>query len=91
MVDRFGLILHFPYANGQSPMRAGLANLPLIVTMIAALVTTSLPAGTWSNDLVASLFHGEQVIYVVLALVVGLVAGGGALTLTDSRSTEEPV
>ena len=25
----------------------------------------------------------------MLAVIVGLVAGGGALTLTDSRSTEE--
>ncbi len=32
----FGLILHFQYAYGWSPMRAGLANLPIIVTMIAA-------------------------------------------------------
>ena len=32
----FGLILHFQYAWGWSPMRAGLANLPLIITMIAA-------------------------------------------------------
>ena len=29
------------------------------------------------------------ITYAVLAIIVGLVAGGGALTLTDSRSTEE--
>ncbi|MER5281439.1 MFS transporter [Streptomyces sp. NPDC002809] len=187
----FGLILHFQYAYGWSPVRAGLANLPLIVTMIAAtplsewlvarfghriaclvgaaclagslaglswgvdrgygviavcmvvmtvglrtvmticaialvdavpsnrtsigaalndtaqevgssigtavvgtliaaLVTTQLPAGTWSDALVASFFHGERITYAVLAVVVGLVAAGGALTLTDSRVTEEP-
>ncbi|WP_299531376.1 MFS transporter [uncultured Streptomyces sp.] len=186
----FGLILHFQYAYGWSPVRAGLANLPLIVTMIAAtplsewlaarfghrvaclvgavcmagslaglawgvdhgyaaiavcmvvmtiglrtvmticaialveampanrtsigtalndtaqevgssvgtavvgtliaaLVTTRLPAGTWSDSLVASFFHGERVTYAVLAVVVGLIAAGGALSLTDSRSTEE--
>ena len=186
----FGLILHFQYAYGWSPMKAGLANLPIIVTMIAAtplsewfarqfghriacligagflagslaglawgidqgyaaiavcmvlmtiglrtvmticavalvdampsnrtsigtalndtaqevgtsigtavvgtmlaaLVTTQLPAGTWGADLIASFFHGEQITYALLAVVVGLVAGGGALTLTDSRSTEE--
>jgi Na+/melibiose symporter-like transporter len=186
----FGLILHFQYAYGWSPVRAGLANLPLILTMIvatpiseslakrfghrvaclvgavllagslaglavgvghgyagiavcmvtltiglrtvmticavalvsampsnrtslgaalndtaqevgtsvgtavvgtliAALVTVSLPAGTWSSELVASFFHGEQVTYAALALIVGLVAGWGALTLTDSRATEE--
>jgi hypothetical protein len=72
----FGLILHFQYAYGWSPMKAG-------------LVTTQLPAGTWGADLVASFFHGEQITYALLAVVVGLVAGGGALALTDSRTTEE--
>ncbi|MCX4781837.1 MFS transporter [Streptomyces sp. NBC_01264] len=186
----FGLILHFQYAYGWSPVRAGLANLPIIMTMIAAtplsewlarrfghriacligatclagslaglswgvthgyaaialcmivmtiglrtvmticaialvdampsnrtsigtalndtaqeigssigtavvgtliavLVTTQLPEGTWSAELVASFFHGERITYVVLAAVVGLIAAGGALTLTDSRATEE--
>lgn len=186
----FGLILHFQYAYGWSPVRAGLANLPIIITMIAAtplsewlakrfghrvaclvgavclagslaglswgvdhgygaiaacmvlmtiglrtvmticaialvdampanrtsigtalndtaqevgssigtavvgtliaaLVTTQLPAGTWSDALVASFFHGERITYAVLAVIVGLVAAGGALTLTDSRATEE--
>jgi MFS family permease len=187
----FGLILHFQYAYGWSPVRAGLANLPIIVTMllatplseqlakryghriacligaaflatalaglswgvdhgylpiavsmvlmtvglrtimticavalvdampsnrtsigaalndtaqevgtsigtavigtlIAALVTTRLPAGTWSADLVSTFFHGERITYGVLAVIVGLVAGAGALTLTDSRAVEEP-
>jgi len=186
----FGLILHFQYAYGWSPMRAGLANLPLIVTMIAAtplsenlvkrvghrvaclvgaaflagslaglawgvahgylaiaffmvtftfglrtvmticavalvdampenrtslgaalndtaqevgtsvgtavvgtliavLVTTVLPDGTWASDLVQSFFHGERIVYATLAVVVGLVAGAGALTLTSSRSVDE--
>ena len=186
----FGLILHFQYAYGWSPMRAGLANLPLIITMIAAtplsewlaeavrppgrlphrhrppggltaghrlgrrarlprhrglhgrpdhrtahrhddlrrrtrrgdaenrtsigaalndtaqeigtsvgtavvgtmiaaLVTTSLPPGIWSAELVQSLFHGERVTFLVLAAIVGLVATFGSLSLTDSRSTEE--
>ncbi|MCX4451076.1 MFS transporter [Streptomyces sp. NPDC087866] len=186
----FGLILHFQYAYGWSPVRAGLANLPIIVTMlmatplsewlarrfghrvaclvgaaclagslaglswgvehgyaviavcmvlmtvglrtvmticavalvdampsnrtsiaaalndtaqevgtsvgtavvgtlIAALVTTQLPAGVWSSDLVSSFFHGERITYALLAVVVGLVAAGGALSLTDSRSVEE--
>jgi EmrB/QacA subfamily drug resistance transporter len=186
----FGLILHFQYAYGWSPMKAGLANLPLIITMIAAtpisewlaerfghriacligsallvasllgmawgvehgylaialsmvvltlglrtimticavalvaamptnrtsmgaalndtaqeigttvgtavvgtmiaaLVTTTLPSGVWSPDLVQSLFHGERVTFLVLAAIVGLVATFGSLSLTDSRSTEE--
>jgi EmrB/QacA subfamily drug resistance transporter len=62
----------------------------VVGTLIAALVTTQLPVGTWSNDLVTSFFHGERITYAVLAVLVGLVAGGGALTLTDSRATEEP-
>jgi hypothetical protein len=62
----------------------------VIGTMIAALVTTSLPAGAWSDSLVASFFHGERITYGVLAVVVGLIAGYGALTLTDSHSVEEP-
>ncbi|WP_069766755.1 MFS transporter [Streptomyces sp. LUP30] len=187
----FGLILHFQYAYGWSPVRAGLANLPIIVTMIvatplsewlgkrfghrvaclvgaaclaaalaglawgvdhgyaaiavsmvvmtiglrtvmticaialvdampanrtsigtalndtaqeigtsvgtavvgtliAALVTTQLPAGAWSSDLVQSFFRGERITYAVLAVIVGLIAAGGALTLTDSHSVEEP-
>jgi len=187
----FGLILHFQYAYGWSPVRAGLANLPIIVTMIvatplseglakkfghrvaclvgaaclagalaglawgvehgyatiaaamvvmtiglrtvmticaialvdampdnrtsiaaalndtaqevgtsvgtavvgtliAALVTTQLPAGTWSSDLVQSFFHGERIIYGVLAVLVGLIATAGGLTLTDSHTVEEP-
>ncbi|GAA3593478.1 MFS transporter [Kineosporia mesophila] len=63
----------------------------LIGTMIAALVTTQLPAGTWSASLVASFFHGERITYAVVAVIVGIVAAGGALTLTDSHSVEEPV
>ena len=59
-------------------------------TLIAVLVTTALPAGTWSSELVASFFHAERVTYAVLALIVGVVAAAGALALTDSRATEEP-
>ena len=61
----------------------------VIGTMIAVLVTTQLPAGTWSSTLVASFFHGERITYAVLAVVVGLVTAVGALTLTDSRATDE--
>jgi fucose permease len=62
----------------------------VVGTLIAVLVTTRLPVGTWSNDLVTSFFHGERITYAVLAVLVGLIAGGGALTLTDSHATEEP-
>ncbi|MFG3490093.1 MFS transporter [Streptomyces sp. NPDC047972] len=61
----------------------------VVGTLIAVLVTTQLPAGTWSGDLVASFFHGERITYALLAIVVGLIAAGGALSLTDSRSVEE--
>ena len=62
----------------------------IVGTMIAALVTAQLPSGTWSHHLVTSFFHGEQITYLVLALVVALVTAGGALTLTDSHAVEEP-
>jgi Na+/melibiose symporter-like transporter len=62
----------------------------VVGTLIAALVTVALPAGSWSSDLVASFFHGERITYAALAVLVGLVAGWGALTLTDSRVAEEP-
>jgi EmrB/QacA subfamily drug resistance transporter len=62
----------------------------VVGTLIAALVTVSLPNGTWSHELVASFFHGERVTFATLAVIVGLIAGWGALTLTDSRTTEEP-
>ncbi|GAA1510521.1 MFS transporter [Nocardioides humi] len=61
----------------------------VVGTMIAALVTAQLPAGTWSSALVESFFHGERITYAVLAVVVGLVAVVGALALTDSHATEE--
>jgi EmrB/QacA subfamily drug resistance transporter len=61
----------------------------VVGTLIAALVTTQLPAGVWSSDLVRSFFHGERITYAVLAGIVGLIAAGGALTLTDSHSVEE--
>jgi hypothetical protein len=39
----------------------------VVGTMIAVLVTTQLPAGTWSADLVSSFFDGERITYAVLA------------------------
>ncbi len=58
-------------------------------TLIAVLVTTVLPNGAWSRTLVSSYFHGEQIVFVVLAVAVGLISGIGALTLSDSRTTDE--
>ena len=61
----------------------------VIGTLIAVLVTTALPDGSWGADLAASYFHGERIAYIALAVVVGLIAGWGALTLTNSREVEE--
>ncbi|MBO9531886.1 MAG: MFS transporter [Solirubrobacteraceae bacterium] len=61
----------------------------VVGTMIATLVTKTLPNGTWSSSLVADFFHGERVTFVVLAVAVGVIATLGSLTLTDSHSTEE--
>ncbi|UJP09107.1 MFS transporter [Microbacterium sp. KUDC0406] len=61
----------------------------VVGTLIAVLVTTILPDGAWSPELVASFFRGERAIFGILAVAVGLIAGVGALTLTDSRATDE--
>ncbi len=58
-------------------------------TLIAVLVTAVLPNGVWSPELVASYFHGEHVLFIVLAVAVGLIAGIGALTLPAARTTDE--
>ena len=68
--------------------------MPLVSTIVLKAVVpsmnTTLPVGTWSSELVASFFHGERITYAVLAVLVGLIATAGALTLTDSHATEEP-
>lgn len=61
----------------------------VVGTLIAVMVTTVLPGGVWSADLVASYFHGERVLFTVLAIAVGLIAGLGAVTLTSSRDVDE--
>ena len=61
----------------------------VVGTLIATLVTRTLPNGRWSSHLVASFFHGERITYALLAVVVGLIAAGGALSLTDSHTIEE--
>ena len=60
-----------------------------IGTTIAVLVTKVLPVGVWGDELVSSFFHGERISFLALAGVVGLIAGWGSLTLTDSRATDE--
>jgi len=60
----------------------------LIGTVIAALVVTVLPIGTWNPALVTSYFNGERVAYLVLTVLVGVLAVLGALTLDYSRSAD---
>lgn len=61
----------------------------VVGTLVAVLVTTTLPAGVWSSELVASFLHGERVVLGVLAVAVGLVVGWGASRLTASRAVDE--
>ena len=61
----------------------------IVGTLIAVLVTQVLPEGTWSTGLVDTFFRGERILFTILAVVVGVIAAAGALTLTDSRSVEE--
>lgn len=58
-------------------------------TLIAVLVTTVLPDGAWSPELTASFFHGEQLLFVVLAVAVGLISSIGALSLTNAHTVDE--
>ncbi len=61
----------------------------MVGTMIAALVTKVLPADAWDTALQSSFFHGERVIYAVLAVLIGAVVGYGASTLTNSHTADE--
>lgn len=61
----------------------------VVGTMIAALVTSRLPAGVWSSELVQSFFRGERLTYLTLAALVGAVCTYGSLALTDSRTADE--
>ncbi len=61
----------------------------VVGTLIAALVASRLPDGVWTSEMVQSFFHGERITFLVLAGVVGVVSTWGALTLTDSRTSDE--
>ena len=62
----FSLILHFQYAYGWSPVRAGLANLPLILTMIAA---------TPVSEFLAKRFGHRIACLIGAVLLAGSLAG----------------
>ena len=77
----FGLILHFQYAYGWSPVKAGLANLPIIVTMLAAT-----PLSEW---LVTRFGHRIACLVGAVFLagsLVGLVVGRRPRVRSPSRS-----
>ena len=59
------------------------------LTTLATLVAAHLPEGKWTAAFTDTFFHGESITYVVLGIVVGVIAGIGALTLTNSRNAEE--
>lgn len=61
----------------------------VVGTLIAVLVTTVLPDGVWSPELVAAYFAGERTIFIVLAVAVGALSIWGAVTLTNSREVDE--
>lgn len=60
----------------------------LVGTALAAALGST-PAGAWTASTVSSFVHGEQVAFLLTAVLVGVVAGYGSSRLTDSRSTEE--
>ncbi len=62
----------------------------VVGTLIAALVTTRLPSGVWDSHLVDAYFHGERITYLAVAVLVGVIATIGSLSLTNSHATEEP-
>src|SRR6185436_656338 len=62
----FGLILHFQYAYGWSPVKAGLANVPRIVTILAAT-----PFSEW----LARRFGPRIACLVGAAFLAGSLAG----------------
>lgn len=78
----FALIIHFQYAWGWSPMLAGLANLPLIVTMIAATPLSEWLAGRFGHRIatlvgagflaagLAGMAWGVESGYLVIALAM---------------------
>lgn len=61
----------------------------VVGTILAALVAQTLPDAPWSPEFLASFFHGERVIFLVVAALVAVISGYGCSTLTDSRTADE--
>lgn len=68
----FGLILHVQYAYGWSPVRAGLANLPLIVTMLLATPVSEWLARRFGHRIACVVGAG-----LLAAALAGLAWGAG--------------
>ncbi len=62
----------------------------MVGTLIAALVTNALPTGAWTAALVPALLLRRAVVFLAVAALVAAIGAVGALSLTDSRATEEP-
>jgi hypothetical protein len=58
-------------------------------TVLAAVIGSQLPTGTWTTAMVSPFFTGERTAYLVLALLVGAIATWRQHP-TNSRSTEKP-
>lgn len=60
----FAMMMHFQYALGWSPMKAGLANLPFVITMLAAT--------PFIERLVAAVGHRVSCLIGTVLLIVSL-------------------
>jgi EmrB/QacA subfamily drug resistance transporter len=76
----FGLILHFQYAYGWSPVRAGLANLPLIATMILATPIAEWLAARFGHR-IACLVGTALMVVAMLGMAWGVDRGYLAIAI----------
>ncbi|CAI9409203.1 Antiseptic resistance protein [Aestuariimicrobium sp. T2.26MG-19.2B] len=76
----FGLIMHFQYALGWSPLEAGLANLPMVIAMIGGTPV--------SENLIKHFGHRVACLIGVGLLVIGL---GGLAWGVGSRFGYPPI
>lgn len=88
MAAMFLLILHFQYANGWSPMRAGFANLPFVITMLVASpvtewltkrfghrITTAISVALLTISLVGMAWAIEQPYWMLAICIAGMTLG----------------
>lgn len=88
MAAMWMLIMHFQYANGWSPMRAGFANLPFVLTMMLASpvtdgltkrfghrVTTAIAIVLIAGSMVGMAFAMGARYWVLAITIVGMTLG----------------